>query len=80
VDADGCVRDALGPRFDNQILAALESANTDIHYEAVHAAGNWELDAAWDHIVELLNDPDTPSPCCWPPLAPPAASVPRRRG
>jgi hypothetical protein len=48
--------------FDNQILAALESANTDIHYEAVHAAGNWELDAAWDHIVELLNDPDTPKP------------------
>jgi hypothetical protein len=48
--------------FDNQILAALESANTDIHYEAVQAACNWELDAAWDHIVELLNDPDTPKP------------------
>ena len=48
--------------FDNQILAALESANTDIHYEAVQAAGNWELDAAWDHVVELVNDPDTPKP------------------
>jgi hypothetical protein len=48
--------------FDNQILAALESANPDIHYEAVQAAGNWELDAAWPHIVELLNDPDTPKP------------------
>jgi len=48
--------------FDNQILAALESADSDIHYEAVHAAGNWELEAAWDHIVELLNDPDTPKP------------------
>jgi hypothetical protein len=48
--------------FDNQILAALESANPDIHYEAIHAAGNWELDAAWPHIVELLNDPDTPKP------------------
>ena len=48
--------------FDNQILAALESADPDTHYEAVRAAGNWELDAAWDHIVELLNDPDTPKP------------------
>jgi hypothetical protein len=48
--------------FDSQILAALESADSDIHYEAVHAAGNWELDAAWDRIVELLNDPDTPKP------------------
>ena len=46
--------------FDSQILEALESANPDIHYEAVNAAGNWELDAAWDHIVELVNDPDTP--------------------
>src|SRR5271157_864328 len=46
--------------FDKQILEALESANRDIHYEAVRAAGNWELDAAWDHVVELLNDPDTP--------------------
>jgi len=46
--------------FDNQILAALKSANPDIHYEAVRAAGNWELDAAWSHVVELVNDPDTP--------------------
>jgi hypothetical protein len=48
--------------FDSQILAALESADPEIHYEAVHAAGNWELDAAWDHVVELLEDPDTPKP------------------
>jgi HEAT repeat protein len=48
--------------FDNQILAALEIPDPDIHYEAVNAAGNWELDAAWPHIVELLNDPDTPKP------------------
>jgi hypothetical protein len=46
--------------FDNQILAALESANPDIHYEAVQAAGYWELDAAWPHVVDLVNDPDTP--------------------
>jgi hypothetical protein len=46
--------------FDSQILAALKSADPDIHYEAVNAAGNWELDAAWSHIVELVNDPHTP--------------------
>jgi hypothetical protein len=48
--------------FDNQILEALKSADPDIHYEAVQAAGNWELDAAWTHIVELVNDPETPKP------------------
>jgi hypothetical protein len=46
--------------FDDQILAALKSADPEIHYEAVYAAGNWELDAAWPQIVELVNDPDTP--------------------
>ncbi len=48
--------------FDNQILAALKSADPHIHYEAVKAAGNWELDAAWSHVVELLSDPHTPKP------------------
>jgi hypothetical protein len=48
--------------FDDQILAALHSADPEIHYEAVQAAGNWELDAAWSHIVELVNDADTPKP------------------
>jgi hypothetical protein len=46
--------------FDDRILAALKSADLEIHYQAIRAAGNWELDAAWPHIVELLNDPDTP--------------------
>jgi hypothetical protein len=48
--------------FDNQILAALKSADPEIHYEAVTAAGNRELDAAWPHIVELVNDARTPQP------------------
>jgi hypothetical protein len=46
--------------FDDQILAALQSADPEIHYEAVKAAGNWELDAAWSHIVELIHDARTP--------------------
>jgi hypothetical protein len=46
--------------FDDQILAALESDEPEIHCEAVIAAGNWKLDAAWSHIVELVNDAHTP--------------------
>src|ERR1035438_7783433 len=36
--------------FDDQILESLKSADEDIHYEAVVAAGNWSLDAAWPHV------------------------------
>jgi HEAT repeat protein len=39
--------------FDTQILEALESENEEIHYEAVCAAGNWGIDAAWSHIASL---------------------------
>jgi len=48
--------------FDNQILKALKSAYAEIHYEAVKAAGNWELDAAWSHILALVNNTETPKP------------------
>jgi HEAT repeat protein len=48
--------------FDDHILEALKTADPEIHYEAVNAAGNWELDAAWSHIVALVNDPATPKP------------------
>ena len=48
--------------FDKQILEALNSADPEIHYEAVNAAGNWELDVAWPHIIVLLNDAGTPKP------------------
>jgi len=40
--------------FKTQILEALENNNEDIHYEAVCAAGNWEVDAAWPHIASLV--------------------------
>ena len=46
--------------FDDQILEALESADPEIHYEAVKAAGGWELDAAWPHVVALLRERATP--------------------
>lgn len=48
--------------FDDQILEALESAEPDIHYEAVCAAGNWEVDAAWAHITALVTSKETEKP------------------
>jgi HEAT repeats len=54
------MRRVLG--FGDLILDALKNPDPEIHYEAVLAAGNWELDAAWPHVVELLEDPDTPQP------------------
>jgi hypothetical protein len=48
--------------FDAQILASLKSTDLEILCEAVDAAGNWELQAAWPDIVKLLRAPDTPKP------------------
>jgi hypothetical protein len=44
--------------FDQQILEALESENPDIRYEALLAAGHWELAKAWPTIARLVADPD----------------------
>lgn len=55
-----CMRFVRG--FDEQILAALESGNPDIHYEAVCAAGSWGVDAAWPHIAALVTSGDTDKP------------------
>ena len=44
--------------FDDQILEALGSDNEDIHYQAVCAAGSWEVDAAWSHVSKLLTARD----------------------
>ncbi len=46
-----CMRYIRG--FNAQILEALDSKNEDIHYEAVCAAGTWEVDAAWPRIASL---------------------------
>lgn len=48
--------------FDDQILEALESDNQEIHYQAVFAAGNWEVDAAWSHVAKLIASKDTDKP------------------
>ena len=48
--------------FDDQILLALESGDPEIKFQAVIAAGDWELDAAWSSIIALLNDAHSPKP------------------
>ena len=55
-----CMRYIRG--FEDQILEALESENPEIHYQAVRAAGNWEVDAAWSHIAGLATAEDTDKP------------------
>ena len=41
--------------FERQILQALESEDLEIHYEAVCAAGSWEVDGAWSHVAALIS-------------------------
>jgi hypothetical protein len=48
--------------FDDRILEALKSADPEIHLEAVLAAGNWGLAAAWSHMVALVDSAGTPKP------------------
>lgn len=55
-----CMRYVAG--FDDEVMEALNSRNSDIHYEAVSAAGNWELDGAWPHIKALIASPKTKKP------------------
>jgi hypothetical protein len=55
-----CMRFVRG--FEEQILEALASMNPDIHYEAVVAAGNWGLDAAWLPIAALVASRKTEKP------------------
>ena len=46
--------------FDDQILEALKRDDAEIQYEAIQAAGNWGLAAAWSHILALVRDAATP--------------------
>jgi hypothetical protein len=55
-----CMRFIRG--FDEQILEVLDSKNPDIHCEAVLAAGNWEVDAAWPHVAALVTSGETDKP------------------
>ena len=48
--------------FDDEVIEALSSPNRDLQYEAVCAAGNWELDRAWPHIEALVASEKTEKP------------------
>jgi len=50
------------PGFGDQILEALESSNPEIEREAVQAAGNQGVEAAWPHVAALLASEDTDKP------------------
>ncbi len=52
-----CMRFVRG--FDDQILEALDCEDPDIHYQAVCAAGNWGVDAAWAHVAALVTSDRT---------------------
>ena len=45
--------------FTDEIVAALDDPDEEVRYEAVTAAGNWEVDAAWPHGSALLTAPGT---------------------
>lgn len=52
-----CMRFVQG--FDEQILASLESPDTEVEAEAVRAAGEWGLVAAAPHVLRLLRTKGT---------------------
>ncbi|ETW93526.1 MAG: hypothetical protein ETSY1_38835 [Candidatus Entotheonella factor] len=51
-----CMRFISG--FDSHILEALDDDDPRIEYHAVCAAGNWEVDEAWPHVLDLLRNDD----------------------
>jgi hypothetical protein len=55
-----CMRFVRG--FDEQIVEELDNRNPGIHLEAVLAAGNWGLEAAWSHVAALIHSGKTPKP------------------
>ena len=55
-----CMRFIKG--FDELIVEALANKSPDIYYEAVLAAGNWGIKAAWPHVVAHMSSNETPKP------------------
>jgi uncharacterized protein (UPF0147 family) len=55
-----CMRFIRG--FDEHIVEELDNRNPDIQREAVLAAGNWGVGAAWPHIADLIHSGRTSKP------------------
>ena len=47
-----CMRYVKG--FEKEILEALTGSDAEMRIEAMLAAGNWEMDAAWPHVVAVV--------------------------
>jgi len=52
-----CMRFVDG--FAKEILETIEVEDADLRYEAVSAAGNWSLDAAWPVVSEIVESERT---------------------
>ena len=57
ITASFCMRFVHG--FDEQILAGLQSPEAEVRFQALCAAGNWEVDGAWPFIADLVTSKDT---------------------
>lgn len=55
-----CMRFVGG--FTPEILEALDSVKPEMVYEAILAAGNWEVDAAWPYVAGLITAEDAEKP------------------
>ncbi len=55
-----CMRWVAG--FEDEILESLASSDPRVHFEAVCAAGNSELSAAWWHVSKLVTAAATSQP------------------
>jgi hypothetical protein len=55
-----CMRFVAG--FDEAIVEALDSEDLEIRREAVLAAGNWEVKAAWERVAGHLTSAETEKP------------------
>lgn len=47
--------------FNGPILEALNSKDEEIHFEAINAAGDRQLDPAWPHVKALIQNAKTPN-------------------
>ena len=56
VTAVFCMRFIRG--YEREIIKLLKSPDSDIHFHAIRAARNWEIDAAWSHLVSLVAGDD----------------------
>jgi hypothetical protein len=55
-----CMRFVAG--FEETIVEALDSQDPEVRREAVLAAGNWEVKAAWERVAGLLTSAKTAKP------------------